>query len=115
MAHIPVSPNPPAPGFTDTNLVNGTTYYYVVAAVNIGGESPNSTEASAEPNVEDVAFTSVAPTIDGSDDGPWANVVAKPLAHDFNTYTPDTATFKALWDNNYLYVLAAVQDATPDH
>jgi hypothetical protein len=104
---------PTGAGFTDTNLVNGTTYYYVVAAVNIGGESPNSTEASAEPNVEDVAFTSVAPTIDGSDDGPWANVVAKPLAHDFNTYTPDTATFKALWDNNYLYVLAAVQDATP--
>jgi fibronectin type 3 domain-containing protein/regulation of enolase protein 1 (concanavalin A-like superfamily) len=35
--------------FTDTTPVNGTTYYYVVSATNLGGESPNSTEASATP------------------------------------------------------------------
>src|ERR1017187_3178981 len=28
--------------FTDTNLLAGSTYYYVVSAVNAGGESPNS-------------------------------------------------------------------------
>ena len=35
--------------YTDTNLTNGTTYYYVVSAVNSQGESSNSTQASATP------------------------------------------------------------------
>ncbi len=31
--------------YTDTGLANGSTYYYVVAAINASGSSPNSTEA----------------------------------------------------------------------
>lgn len=38
-------------GFNDTGLTNGTTYYYVVAAVNGCGESTNSNQASATPNI----------------------------------------------------------------
>ncbi|TAL02032.1 MAG: hypothetical protein EPO07_07740, partial [Verrucomicrobia bacterium] len=37
--------------YTNTGLLNGTTYYYVVASTNSTGESPNSPEASATPNL----------------------------------------------------------------
>jgi fibronectin type 3 domain-containing protein len=36
--------------FTDTGLTNGTTYFYVVSALNSAGESANSTAASAKPS-----------------------------------------------------------------
>jgi cellulose 1,4-beta-cellobiosidase len=38
-----------ATSFTNTGLVNGTTYYYVVSAANSGGESANSSQISATP------------------------------------------------------------------
>src|SRR5262245_49819083 len=38
-----------ATNFTNTQLVNGTTYFYVVSAVNSAGESGNSNQASATP------------------------------------------------------------------
>ena len=37
--------------YTNTGLINGTTYYYVVTSTNLNGESPNSPEASATPDV----------------------------------------------------------------
>ena len=40
---------PTSPSYTDTSLTNGTTYYYVVTAVNSAGESGNSSQVSAKP------------------------------------------------------------------
>jgi fibronectin type 3 domain-containing protein len=41
--------SPSATSYTDTGLTNGTTYYYVVTAVNSAGESGNSSQVSATP------------------------------------------------------------------
>jgi hypothetical protein len=38
----------------DTTVINGTTYFYVVSAVNEGGESPDSGQASATPQAPSV-------------------------------------------------------------
>jgi hypothetical protein len=50
---------PSATGYTDVGLTDGTTYYYVVSAVNSSGESPNSAEVGAMPVVgpPDVTIT----------------------------------------------------------
>jgi fibronectin type 3 domain-containing protein len=40
---------PTTASFTNTGLANGTTYYYVVSAVNAAGESSNSSQVSATP------------------------------------------------------------------
>jgi fibronectin type 3 domain-containing protein len=49
-------------GYTDTTAVNGTTYYYVVSAVNAVGEGGDSAQADATP----AAFTGVYEPFDYS-------------------------------------------------
>ena len=50
---------PTATNYTDTGLNDGTTYYYVVSALNSAGESGNSTQVSATPKTvaADVTIT----------------------------------------------------------
>jgi len=44
-----IAANVATTGLTDSGVANGTTYHYVVSAVNLGGESANSSQASATP------------------------------------------------------------------
>ncbi|MBA3357001.1 MAG: fibronectin type III domain-containing protein, partial [Pyrinomonadaceae bacterium] len=48
--------------YTNTGLANGTTYYYVVSAVNANGESANSSQASATPLGPPAAPTNLTAT-----------------------------------------------------
>ncbi|MCR8632216.1 fibronectin type III domain-containing protein [Paenibacillus radicis (ex Xue et al. 2023)] len=54
-----------ATNYTNTGLTNGTTYYYVVTAVNIDGESVNSAAVSVAP----VPLDAFSPTL--SKNGGW--------------------------------------------
>jgi fibronectin type 3 domain-containing protein len=42
---------PTTAGYSDSGVTNGTTYYYVVSAMNPAGESENSPQVSATPNI----------------------------------------------------------------
>ncbi|MDM5279606.1 glycoside hydrolase family 6 protein [Paenibacillus silvae] len=46
---VNVASNVTATSYIDTSLTNGTTYYYVVSAVNAAGQSANSAAVSATP------------------------------------------------------------------
>ena len=47
--------SPTTASYSDTTVSNGTTYYYVVTAVNTAGESANSNQASATPSAAPAA------------------------------------------------------------
>lgn len=58
--------------YTHTGLTNGKTYYFVVTAVNSGGESSESTEVSAKPVLETTA--PVISSMSASDAGDTATI-----------------------------------------
>jgi fibronectin type 3 domain-containing protein len=74
---------PTTTSFADSGLTNGTTYYYVVTAVNSAGESSNSNQASATPAN---AVADVTITID-----PTKNKPISPYIYGTNFYSGNTA------------------------
>jgi hypothetical protein len=58
----PVATGIATTSYADTGLTDGTQYFYKVAAVNTGGASPLSGEASATPAMTVAEFSDVPPT-----------------------------------------------------
>jgi fibronectin type 3 domain-containing protein len=73
---------PTAASFADSSLTNGTTYFYVVSAVNSAGESANSSQASATPVA---AVVNVTITVD-----PTKTKTISPYIYGTNFYSGNT-------------------------
>ena len=94
--------------YTNTSLANGTTYFYVVAATNSVGLSPNSPEASATPGVVVAGGRNLVWKGDGAANL-WnvsgaANWLTNGVATVF--YTGDSVTFNNTGSNNVPITLA---------
>jgi hypothetical protein len=49
--------SPAGPVYTDTGLTNGTTYYYVISALRPSGQSANSSEVNATPQLPQLSVS----------------------------------------------------------
>lgn len=47
--YVTIVTNMAATSYTDTGMTNWTTYYYVVSALDAGGEGLNSAQSAAQP------------------------------------------------------------------
>ncbi len=105
---------------TDYTIGVNTTYYYYITSVNLQREESIASDTVAvtcyeQPQSEFYARqTTTAPVIDGNIDTLWS---AAPAYDIENTVVGSTsgqsdlsASWKALWDNNYLYLLIDVTD-----
>ncbi|MBU6409375.1 MAG: NPCBM/NEW2 domain-containing protein, partial [Verrucomicrobia bacterium] len=78
-----IGANVPSTSYLDLTVMNGTAYYYVVSAVNSGGESLDSTQVSVTPAPPVTAYWTNTITGGAQDwnlNGNWTNASAFPNA-----------------------------------
>lgn len=103
---------------TPNTSVTGTVTYYVSQTNSSNCESPRASIVVTVSNLYKVYKVNTAPVIDGVIDAIWNNssTVAAPVAKTITGAISGTSdlsgTFKVVWDNTYLYVLADVNDDT---
>jgi len=90
------------------------TTTYTLSCIGSGGETSQSTTVNVSGAIPTAEAPSGSRTIDGNS-ADWAGVASYPIAQLNPTAAPPsladlTATFKAAWDNTYLYILTEVID-----
>jgi hypothetical protein len=78
-----IANNVPTNSYIDTEVVNGTTYFYVVTAITADGESANSNEASATPTAPPVEEGEAVLRVTMIDSSEREYKVSKVVANDF--------------------------------
>jgi cellulose 1,4-beta-cellobiosidase len=76
-----VAANNSSTSYTNTGLTNGTTYYYVVTALNASGESPVSLQVSGTPAATGGDTGGVTVTKAVTSASPWFNEIQVRLAN----------------------------------
>jgi hypothetical protein len=89
---------PTAAAFFDSGLTDGTTYFYVVSAVNSAGESTNSTEASATPAA---LAADVTITVDPTKTKPISPYIYGTNFYSGNTNAPSQLTLDRAGGNRW--------------
>ena len=75
-----IASNVTSTGYLDTTVLNGTNYYYVITAVNMGGQSLDSAQASAIPVAPVTAYwtNNISGAQNWNVNGNWTNVSVFP-------------------------------------
>jgi len=101
-----------------SSVAEGTYSITAVATDNAGKKATSTAVSVSVINPFKIYKTTTAITIDGSIDAAWTNasvvgVTATKVVQGAITNTADlSGTYKALWDNTYLYILADITDDT---
>lgn len=111
-----------ATSFSDTTILSGKTYYYVVSALGTGGEGPNSAEVSATPPLPSPPTILIVLTNYGQVTLTWSTVSCPSVTYNVKRSTSDGGPYTTLANTSstnytdtsvldgatYYYVVSAV-------